>query len=80
MTQNQLQEYSELPIEINGHVWYDDSDNAEIEEYPLTEYDIVSSPNDFNVKTIKEIVKALFFVDTFPHKVHEYTERIAAQA
>lgn len=43
--------------EINER-WYDKEDEEEVKsEYSFTEYDIISSPNDFNIKTLFDFIE-----------------------
>jgi uncharacterized protein with ParB-like and HNH nuclease domain len=38
--------------------WYDEAADAEEEEYPIDQYDITASPNDFNVLTIFSFIES----------------------
>jgi hypothetical protein len=45
-------------VDQNGSGWYDSEEMDESYEdgYPVSEYDVISSPNDFNVKTIFDLI------------------------
>lgn len=47
-----------LPTKQNGYSsWHEKEQEEQDEGYPITEYDIMSSPNDFNVKTLFDMIE-----------------------
>ena len=42
----------------NDNDWYEDESEEEQEEYPIDQYDLTASPNDFNVSTIFNFIES----------------------
>lgn len=42
----------------NSNVWYEDDSRLEDVEYPLHEYELTSSPNDFNIITLYNFIES----------------------
>ena len=43
----------------NNEKWYEDEDESSDEiDLGVTEYEIISSPNDFNIKTIYDFIES----------------------